>query len=349
MKHPCVGVIFAACVLLVSTVPTRAADGPYAQVGDIPIGGAGSWDYLRIDSDAKRLYVSHGTEIVVVDVTNDTIVGRILNTPGIHGIALAPELGRGFTSNGRDNSVSIVDLKTLQTLGKVSSGGNPDTIFYDSKQKEVYAFNGAEPTATPPGHTATVIDAATGKVVTTIDLGGRPETAQADPALGRLFVNLEDKDAIAAIDMATHKVVATWPIAPGEEPSGLAIDAATHHLFAGAGQFMVMLDTRTGKVLAQVPIGEGTDATWFDPGTNLAFSSCSDGTTTIAHEDGEKLTLVQTLQTTRGARTMTIDPATHKIYLGAAKYQAPVPSAPTNARPLSLPDSFHVLVYGMSK
>lgn len=327
----------------------RAADGPYAKVGDIQIGGPGTWDYLNVDGAAKRLYVSHGTEVVVIDTAKDAIVGRIPDTPGVHGVALSPETGHGFTTNGRENKVSMIDLKTLQTIKKIDTGGNPDAYAYDPKLKEVYALNGARPNATPPGNTATVIDAATGNIVTTINLGGRPETGQADTALGRVFVNLEDKNAIAAIDTATHKLVATWPIAPGEEPTGLAIDLATHHLFAGAGGFMVMVDAKTGKVLSQVPIGDGADATWFDPGSKLAFTSVRSGTVTVAREDGDKLTLVQTIQTAFGSRTMTLDPATHKIYLGAAQYD-PLPSnAAPNARPQAKPDTFHVLVYGMGK
>jgi YVTN family beta-propeller protein len=320
-----------------------AADGPYQKIKEIAIPGEGGWDYLTVDPAAHRLYVSHSSRVVVIDTTTDQIVGEIADTPGVHGaVPAGPD--RVFTSNGRGNTASIVDAKTLQTLGKVETGGNPDFIMYDPRQKEVYTFNGS-------GKSATVIDTASGKVVATIPLGGKPEAAVTDGA-GRVFVNIEDKDTIAVIDTAKHEVTATWPIAPGGEAAGLALDPKTHRLFIGAHKpeppLMLMMDAANGKIVAQVPIGMGVDATWFDPGTGYAFSSCGDGTTTIAHEDSpSKLTVVQTLKTTRGARTMALDPTTHRIYLAAAKYEPPAPDAPPNARPRMIPGSMHLLVYGI--
>ena len=298
----------------------RAADGPYSKIGEIPIGGAGGFDYLTADGAGKRLYVSHVNEVVVIDTTNNTIVGRIADTPGVHGIAIAPG-GKGFTSNGRENKVSIVDLKTLQTTSKVDTGANPDAILYEPKNKEIYAINHT-------GKSVTVINAADGTVVATIPLAGAAETGAADPELGRVFVNIEDKDSIDVIDIATHKVIANWPVAPAEGPTGLAIDTATHRLFAGGGPNMVMIDARSGKVLASAPICRGTDAAAFDPGTKMAFASCGDGNITAAHVDGDKLTVVQTIATTRGARTMALDTVTHKIYTAAEKYQPVVPNPP---------------------
>jgi YVTN family beta-propeller protein len=339
---------FVPCLaaLVASTIGGRlvAQGGRYSKIAEIQIGGAGSFDYLTSDSGAKRLYVTHGTEIVVIDTANNTVVGRITDTPGVHGIAIAPG-DRGFTSNGRENKVSIVDLKTLQTVSKVDTGANPDSILYEPKQKEVYALNHT-------GNSATVIEAATGKVVATIPLGGTAETGAADPGLGRVFVNIEDKNSVDVIDVATHKVVASWPVAPAISPTGMAIDTASHRLFVGGGKFAVMIDATNGKVVASVPICAGTDATAFDPGTKMVFSSCSDGNITAAHEDGnEKLTVVETIATTRGARTIALDTATHRLYVAAQKYppadEAPAATQTARGRgPAPIPESLHVLVLG---
>jgi DNA-binding beta-propeller fold protein YncE len=312
---------------------------------EISVGGDGGWDYLSVDSAGRRLYVSHGTKVVVFDIDKDAVVGEIADTPGVHGLAVASELKRGFTSNGRENKASIVDLQTLKTLSQVDTGQNPDGMLFEPGQQEVYMFNGR-------GHSATVFEAGSGKVVATIPLSGKPEFAAADPQAGRVYNNIEDKNEVAVIDTKTHQVVATWPIAPGEEASGMAIDLAHHRLFLGCGnKLMVMMDSTTGKVVASVPIGEGVDANAFDPGTQLAFSSCGSGTVTIAKEEApDKLTVVQTLTTELRARTMTLDPKTHKIYLASAKFEAqpePVAGAPRQ-RPKMVPGSFKVLVYGMN-
>jgi DNA-binding beta-propeller fold protein YncE len=319
-----------------------AADAPYHQLKEVAIGGEGGWDYLNVDSGAKRLYVSHGTKVVVVDTGNDSIVGEIADTPGVHG-AIAAWDGKVVTSNGRENKASIVDAATLKTIQKVDTEANPDFIMFEPKQKEVYTFNGG-------GKSASVIDAS-GKVVATIPLGGKPEAGVPDPAAGRVYVNNETGNEIIVIDVAKHEVAARWPIAPGESAAGLAIDAKNHRLFIGAhNNKMLMMDSTNGKIVADVPIGAGVDATWFDPGTGYAFSSCGDGTTTIAHEDSpDKLTVVQKLETARGARTMALDPATHKIYLAAARYQPQSADAPANARPQMIPGSMYLLVYGMEK
>jgi DNA-binding beta-propeller fold protein YncE len=323
----------------------HAAGEPYAKVGEIPIGGAGAFDYLAVDSPAKRLYVTHGTEIVVIDLTVNKVVGRISDTPRVHGIAIGPG-DRGFTSNGGEDKVGIVDLKTLQTVSKVVTGKNPDAILYEPKQQEIYALNHT-------GESATVFNAATGTVVATVPLGGTAETGQADPGLGRVFVNIEDKNSIDVIDVATHKVIASWRVAPAISPTGMAIDTVGHRLFIGGGKFMVMMDAASGKVVASAPICAGTDATFFDPGNKLAFSSCSDGNITVVHQDApDKLTVVQTLATARGARTMALDPATHRLYTAAQKYQAADPAAaPAAGRgrgPAPIPDSFHVLIFAMN-
>ncbi|MGB8370388.1 MAG: YncE family protein [Limisphaerales bacterium] len=329
-------------VLFCLTVAVCRADGPYHFIKEIPIGGDSGWDYLTVDSAGQRLYVSHGTKVVVIDLAKDQVAGEITNTPGVHGIAIAPDLGLGVTSNGRENKAGIVDLKTLQTLSKVDTGQNPDGMLYEPGRKEAYLFNGR-------GQSATVVDVKAGKVVAAIPLGGKPEFAQADPKAGRVYDNLEDKNEVAVIDTKSHQVITNWPITPGEEASGMAIDLKNHRLFLGCGgsKTMVMMDSTSGKIIASVPIGQGVDANAFDPGTGFAFASCGDGTTTIAHEDTpDKLTVVQTLETQRGSRTMMIDPKTHKIYLAAAKFEAP---AEGQRRGKMVPDSFKILVYGMGK
>ena len=334
--------VFAAAALSIAMVAAqaRAADGPYKLIKDVAIGGEGGWDYLTVDAAAKRLYISHGTKVVVFDTVKDAIAGEILDTPGVHGAVIASD-GHIFTSNGRENKASMVDATTLATIKKIDTEGNPDFIMYDPKQREVYTFNGG-------GKSASVINAA-GTVVATIPLGGKPEAGVPDTAAGRVYVNNETGNSIVVIDGATHQVVATWPIAPGESAAGLAIDTKNKRLFVGAhNNKMLMMDSTSGKVVAEVPIGAGVDATWFDPGTGYAFSSCSTGTVTIAHMDApDKLTVVQTLETARGARTMALDAATHRIYLAAAKYQDPPAGSPATARPTMIPNSMHLLIYGL--
>jgi DNA-binding beta-propeller fold protein YncE len=331
--------VIAACVAGFGSLSVRGAETPYRFIKEIPVGGDGGWDYLSVDAGARRLYVSHATKVVVIDIDKNEVVGEIGDTPGIHGVALAPELKRGFTSNGRENKAGIVDLETLKMLSKVDTGANPDGMLYEPGRQEVYMFNGR-------GQSATVIDAKAGKVVATVPLGGKPEFAAADSKAGRVYNNLEDKSEVVAIDTQTHAVVNRWPIAPGEEASGMAFDVQNHRLFLGCGnKLMVMMDSATGKVVASVPIGDGVDANSFDPATKLAFASCGDGTVTIAKEETpDKLTVVQTLKTTQGARTMTIDPKTHRIYLGAASYLAAAGGA--KGRPQMVPGSFKILVYG---
>lgn len=335
-------VVTALALTLTVPLAARAQDGPYRFSKEIAVGGDGGWDYLSVDPAAHRLYVSHATKVVVIDTQAGKIVGEIADTPGVHGFALAPDLGRGFASNGRENKASIVDLKTLKTIQKVDTGENPDCILYEPSKHEVYTFNGR-------GKSATVFDATSGKVVATIPLEGKPEFAQADPKAGRIYVNIEDQNAIKVIDSAAHKVVDTWSIAPGESASGMAIDLTTHRLFIGCdNKLMLMIDSTTGKVAYSVPIGEGVDSNWFDPGTKLAFSSNGGpGTVTIAREDSPaSLKVIQTLNTRRGARTMALDPSTHTIYLAATDYEPQAPGS--KERPKMVPGTFRILVYTMS-
>ncbi len=316
----------------------------YHFIKEIPVGGEGGWDALTVDSAAQRLYVSHATKVVVIDLAKDAVIGEITNTPGVHDIALAPKMNRAFVSDGRENKVAVVDTKTLQTISKADTGENPDAILFEPGQNEVYAFNGRS-------QSATVIDGKSGKVVAAIPLGGKPEFAAADPEAGRVYDNLENKSEVAVIDTKTRQVVNRWPIAPGQSASGLAIDVEHHRLFLGCdNQLMVMMDSASGKVLATAPIGEGVDGAAFDPGTQFAFASCGQSATvTIAREDADKLTVVQVLKTERGARTMALDPTTHKIYLATAKFGAqPEPAnGERRRRPPMIPGTFKILVYGM--
>ncbi len=339
MKRYSWPVLFGVLGLLTAAV--CRADGPYHFIREIPISGNGGWDYLSVDPAAQRLYVSHGTDVVVIDLAKDQVCGEITNTPGVHGVAVAADLGLGVTSNGRENKAGIVDLKTLQTLSKVETAQGPDGMLYDPGQKEAWLFCGR-------AQAATVIDVKGARVVATVPLGGRPEFATVDPEAGRVYDNLEDKSEVAVIDTKTHQVTDRWPIAPGEEASGMAIDVKNHRLFLGCHNGkMVMLDDTNGKVVATVPIGQGVDANAFDPGTELAFASCGDGTTTIAKEESpDKLTMVQTLPTQRGSRTLALDPTTHKIYLAAAQFEAP---AQGERRPRMVPGTFKILVYGMGQ
>lgn len=338
-----VGSLLGGATLCFGTPALHAADGPYHFIKEIHVGGDARWDYLSVDEKDRRLFVAHGTDVVVIDLDKDEVVGRITNTPGVHGFVAVPDLGRGFSSNGGEAKASIVDLKTLQTIQKVDTGQNPDAILYDPAKKEVYTFNGRS-------QSATVFQAETGKVVATIPLSGKPETGVVDTDAGRVYVNLENKSTIAVIDTQKHEVVATWPIAPGEEATGLAFDAAHKRLFLGCGnKLLVMVDSTSGKVLGSVPAGDGIDAAGFDPTTQLAFASAGEGNLAIAHEDSpDKLTLVQTLTTEPRARTMSVDTTTHRIYLACAKFEAPAASTSGSAKPRAkaVPDSFKILVYG---
>jgi DNA-binding beta-propeller fold protein YncE len=313
----------------------HAAEPSYHLVKEIPIGGAGGWDYIFLDATARRIYISHATKVVVADTDTGKIVGEIPDTPGVHGFAAAPDLGLGFTSNGRDNSSTIVDLKTLRVVSKVMTGGNPDAIMYEPVHHEVYTFNGS-------GQSATVFEPKTGKVVATIPLMGKPEAAAFDRAANRIYVNIEDRNAIAVIDVVKHSLAATWPLSNCEEPTGLGFDANHHRLFSVcSNRMMVATDSQTGKTLATAPIGARADGAAFDPGPGYALSSNGEGTMTVARFDGGKLTVVDTVKTEPSARTMILDPKAHTVYLPAATTAAPS----AGGRAQQVPDSFRVLVF----
>jgi YVTN family beta-propeller protein len=319
----------------------------YKFLKNIPIGGEGGWDYLSIDAKARKLFVTHASKIVVVDLNTDQVVGEIADTPGVHGFAIADGgkgRPRGYSSNGAENRVSVVDLESLKTATKIETGKSPDAIVYEPGDDDVFVFNGGD-------NSTTVIKAKTHQVIATIPLGGKPEFAVANTDGGNIYCNLEDKNEVVVIAADELKVRERWPLAPGEEPTGIAFDPSHDRLFVGChNKVMEMLDSNTGKVVASVPIGAGVDGCAFDEATQLAFASCGDGTITIAKEEPpDKLTVVQTLKSERGARTMALDPGTHRIYTCTAQIApdtGPSPSPGERRRPNYVPDTFHLLVYG---
>jgi DNA-binding beta-propeller fold protein YncE len=325
-----------------AAVALAAAGSGYHVTTTYKLGGDGGWDYLTTDPDARRIYISRGTHVIVVDADSGKSVGDIADTQGVHGIALAPELGRGFTSNGREGTVSIFDIKTLATSSKVKVGENPDAILYDPATKRVFTFNGRS-------QDSTAIDAATGKVLGTIKLDGKPEFAASD-AKGEIFVNIEDKSELVAIDPNKLEVKAKWPLAPCTEPSGLSIDRKHRRLFVGCdNKMMAVVDADSGKVLATPVIGDGVDATAFDPETGLAFASCGgDGVLTVVKEESAGKFTGENVPTQKGARTLALDPKTHNVFVVTAQF-GPRPAATADnprPRPPILPDSFVVLVVG---
>jgi YVTN family beta-propeller protein len=318
-----------------------AAPGGYHVLGKVPIGGEGGWDYLFLDSAARRLYISHATHVVVVDPDTQKIVGDIPDTPGVHGIAIARKLNRGYTSNGRANTATVFDLSTLKAVHDVQTGQNPDAILYDPVSNLVFTFNGRS-------KDATVIEAGTDKVLATIPLGGKPEFAVED-GKGRIYVNIEDTHEVAEIDSRKLTVSKRYVLDGCEDPSGLAMDVAHRRLFSVCGnKVMVVSDPDAGKVVATVPIGQGADGAGFDPGRGFAFSSNGDGTLTVVKESGGKYEVVENAPTQRGARTMAIDSKSHKVYLPTAQFgPAPSPTAQQpRPRPIPVPDSFTLVVVG---
>ena len=336
--------IICAMVMVSGLVLLASAAGPvqYELKQKFTLGGEGGWDYLTYDPSSKHLFISRGTRVMVVDPEKGTVVGEIPNTTGVHGIAIAHDVGKGFTSNGRENTITVFDLKDLKETAKIKLEGaeNPDAIIYDPASKRVFAFNGRS-------KNATVIDAAKGTVVSNIPLDGKPEFAAAD-GKGKVYVNIEDKAEVQAIDALKASVQNTWKIEGCEEPSGLAMDQKNRRLFAGCGnKVMAIVDADSGKVVTTLPIGEGVDATGFDPGTGLAFSSNGDGTLTVIHEDSkDKFSVAQNATTQKRARTMALNPGNHEVYLVTADFEEPAtpPANGQRPRPTMKPGTFTLLV-----
>jgi DNA-binding beta-propeller fold protein YncE len=318
--------------------------GGYHLLKKIVIGGAGGWDYLALEAGSRLLYVSHGNSFEIVNVDTGAKLDPIPNLQGVHGVAFAPDRGRGYISNGRGNSVTVFDLKTRAVIEEVSvtPGQNPDAIMYDAFSGRVFTFNGRTANAT-------AIDAATDKVVGTVDIGGKPEFAVTD-GKGLVFVNNEDKSEIVSFDAKTLEVKKRWSIAPGEGPSGLAVDLKNKRLFSVCDKVLVVSDFVAGKVVATVEIGPGPDAVRYDPGTGLIFAPCGgNGTLSVVRqESADKYSLLETVPTARGGRTMELDLKTHNVFVVVAEYgPAPAPTKEVpKPRPTVVPNSFQVLVLG---
>lgn len=334
--------VYVFAMLAISASCYAQSSPGYHLLKKYVLGGEGRWDYLTFDPETHRLYISRSTHVMVVDAESGVVVGDIPNTSGVHGIAIAAEFGKGFTSNGRDGTVTIFDLKTLKPSGQVKVGQNPDAILFDSISKRVFTFNGNS-------KDTTAIDAKSGTVVGTLALGGRPESGVAD-GKGKVFVNIEDTSQVVEFDARKLTVDATWSLAPGEEPTGIAMDRKHRRLFVGcANKMMAVLNADNGKLVATLPIGSGVDATAFDSETQLAFSSNGEGTLTVVREDApDKLSVVENVATQRGARTMALDSKTHRIFLVTAEFgppPAPTPEQP-RPRPAVVQGSFTLLVLG---
>jgi YVTN family beta-propeller protein len=306
------------------------------------IASGGGWDYLAIGPGNNRLYVSHGTQVNILDKTTGDSIGIIENTTGVHGIAFDKEQGKGFTSNGKLNNVTVFDLKTNAVITQVATGENPDAILYEPFSKKIITCNGRS-------KDLSVIDPVENKVIATIPVGGKPETAVSNEA-GKLYVNIEDRNEIVVVDTKTFMIESHWPIAPGEEPTGLAFDKQTNRLFAGCGnKLFVVINAATGGIISSLPIGDGCDGVAFDIETKNIFTSNGEGTMSVFHESSaDKFEPVATIVTKRGARTITIDGQTHLIYLPTAEFE-PQPEQTGNApkgRPKMIPGTFQVLVFG---
>jgi len=302
----------------------------YHLLTTIPVSGDGGFDYLTVDQANRRLYVSHGTQVDVLDADKGTIVGKIPDTRGVHGIAIASEFNRGFVSDGQSNDVTVFDLKTLEVVGHLPAGKKPDAIIYDPTTKRVIVNNGGS-------NSSTIINAADQKVTGTVDLGGGPEFASGD-GTGKVFINLEDKSETVKIDPIALKLEERWPLKPCEEPSAMSMDTASRRIFVGCrNHMMAVLDADTGKVVTTMPIGDHVDAGYFEAATKLVFFSNGDGTVNVFHEDSpDRYSQVDKVTTERGAKTMAFDPKTHKIFLSVAEREG---------RTIK-PGTFHVLVFG---
>ncbi len=320
------------------------AQSGYHKIRKISIPGDGFWDYLTTDPATGRVFVSHGSEVDVVDGKKGEVVGTITGLKLVHGIALAPEFNHGFISDGAANQVVVFNMTTLAKVGEVAAGMNPDGIIYDPASKRVFAFNGRSASAT-------AVDAEKGTLAGTVTLEGKPEFPAPD-GKGHVYVNIEDKSEVMEIDSKALMVLHKWPLAPCEEPSGMAMDTKTRRLFSGCdNKMMAVMDADTGKVVTTVPIGGGVDATWFDPGTKYVLNSCGqDGVLTVIHEDSpDQYTVVQNVPTEKGARTMALDAKTHTVYLALAEVQMLPPAegdAKGRPRRKVMPGSFGLLEFG---
>jgi YVTN family beta-propeller protein len=332
--------LFAATSLSVCLPQFAAAQSPYRIVARWHVGGVGSWDYLKVDPVNHHLYITHKTQVDVVDTATGSVIGAITGMKGVHGVALDPNGKDGYISDGISDTVVVFERKSLQIEQSIAVGMKPDAILYEPTTKTIWAFNGTS-------GTASVINAASRTVIATVVLPGKPEFAVADGA-GTIYNNIEDKNSVARIDAATRKVTATWPLTSCEAPTGLALDVRGHMAFSVCdGKQMGVTDTSNGKTLQNVPIGDGPDAAAYDSAHQLAFASNADGTLTVIDTSVHPFRVVQTLATKPGARTMALDPENGRIYLVSADLgPAPATSSGGHSRPTPLPNSMMVLVVG---
>ena len=286
-----------------------ASPSGYRLAGQVPLPGAGGWDYLTVDASARRVYISHATQVEVLDADTQKSVGTIPDTPGVHGIALAPGLGRGFISAGKADFVVVFDLKTLKAISTVKTGKKPDAIIFDPASNRVFSMNGGS-------DSTTAINAADGSVAATIDLGGGPEFSVADGA-GKLWVNLEDKSELVQIDSKSLKVANRWPVAPCASPSSMAFDATNRRIFIGCrNHLMAVVNADTGKIVASYPIGDHVDASAFDPETKLVFNSLGEGSIAVFQQDSaDSYSALTNISTAQGSKTMALDAKTHRLYV----------------------------------
>ena len=338
-------ILSGIALLLVSASTTTAQAQPsgFHLIKKSVVGGEGGWDYLMVDSENRRLYLSHSTQVDVLNVDSHERIGVITNLQGVHGIVVVPKSGRGITTNGRSNTATIFDLKTLLPVMEVPTGKNPDAALYDNFSDRVFIFNHS-------GGSATALDIVSGKVLGTVDLGGTGVEAGVSDEKGTIFVNLEDNHEVVSFDAKSLVVKAHWKLTPGEEPTGLAIDRKNHRLFAAChNERMIVLNSDDGKIVAQVPIGKRVDGAVFDPACRCAISSNGEGTITVVQEiSPDEFKVAETVKTEPGARTITLDPKTHHIFLSTAQY-GPAPAATTenpNPRPSIVPGTFMVLELG---
>lgn len=335
------GSLVALVIVCAATFSRAAAPKPeasgYHLIKTVSVPGDEGWDYILVDSDARRVYISHGSHVVVMNADTYAIEGDIPDTPGVHGIAVAHDVNRGFVSAGRGNVAVVFDLKTLKPLNKINTGTNPDAIIYDPASKRAFTFNGRS-------KDATAINAADGSVLSTIPLGGKPEFAAPD-GKGTLYDNIEDTSELVHIDAQKLTVLHRWPLAPCKSPSGLAMDEKSRRVFSVCDdKVSAVVDADSGKVVATPAICEGPDAAGFDPATKYFFASCGDGNLTVIHEDSpDKYTVVENVATKRSARTMGLDLKTHNIFLPSAEFEPP---APGERRGKMKPGSFAILVVG---
>lgn len=335
-------IFLSAIFLLTQSLNSLFAQKKFSVQKTFHIASPGGWDYIAVGPGNNRLYVSHGTQVNILDETTGDSIGVIENTTGVHGIAFDKEHNKGFTSNGRLNNVTVFDLKTNAVIAQIPTGANPDAILYEPFSKKIITCNGRS-------QNLSILDPVENKLLDSIPVGGKPETAVSD-GMGKVFVNIEDKSEIVEVDIKTFKVLAHWSIAPAQEPTGLAIDRKTNRLFAGCGnKLLAVVDATNGKVVQTLPIGDGCDGAAFDPGTKNIFTSNGDGTLSVYHEKpGDAYELVETATTKRGARTIAVNEQNHLIYLPTADFeqQAEQSTSGQRPRPRMIPGTFQVLIVG---